>query len=63
MLEIKFDLTEFEEVEIVPISDVHIGSPLCNEAELKRVIDYVLEKPEDPKCARICLLNGDLTAI
>ena len=61
MLEIKFDLTEFEEVEIVPISDVHMGSPLCNEAELKRVIDYVLEEPEDPKCARICLLNGDLT--
>ena len=61
MLEIRFDLTEFEEVEIVPIADVHMGSPLCNEAELKRVVDYILEEPEDPKCARICLLNGDLT--
>ena len=61
MLEIKFDLTAFEEVEIIPIADVHIGNPLCNEAELKRIVDYISEEPENPKCARICLLNGDLT--
>lgn len=61
MLKIEFDLLNFEEVEIVPIADVHIGNPLCNEAELKRIVDYILEEPEDPKCARICILNGDLT--
>lgn len=61
MLKIVFDLLDFEEVEIVPIADVHIGNPLCNEAEFKRIIDYVLEEPDNPKTARICLLNGDLT--
>ena len=61
MLKIVFDLLDFEEVEVVPISDVHLGNKLCNEAEFKRVIDYILEEPENPKCARICLLNGDLT--
>ena len=60
MLEIKFD-SPCESLEIVCISDVHIGNPLCNEAELKRIIDYVLEEPEDEKMGRICLLNGDLT--
>ena len=61
MLEIVFDLGSFENVEIVPIADVHIGNPNCHEAELKRIIDYILEEPSDPKMARICLLNGDLT--
>lgn len=61
MLTIKFELPKSEWVEIVPIADVHIGNPLCDEAELKRTIDYVLEEPDDPKGARICLLNGDLT--
>lgn len=61
MLEINFDLSSFESVELVPLSDVHLGHPLCDEAEFKRLIDYILEEPDDPKCARICLLNGDLT--
>lgn len=61
MHKITFDLMDFEEVEIVPIADVHIGNPLCNEAEFKRIIDYVKEEPDNPKRARICLLNGDLT--
>lgn len=61
MLVIKYELPESENVEIVPIADVHIGNPLCNEAEFKRVVDYVLEEPSDPKTARVCLLNGDLT--
>lgn len=61
MLTINFDLTEFENVEIVPVADVHIGNELCNEAEFKKIVDYVLEEPDDPRCARICLLNGDLT--
>lgn len=61
MLEIVFDLKNFEGVEVIPIADVHIGNPLCNEAMLKQTIDYILEEPSDPKMARICLLNGDLT--
>lgn len=61
MLTIDFNLPLSEEVEIVPIADVHIGNKLCDEAEFKRTIDYILEEPADPKCARICLLNGDLT--
>ena len=61
MLKIIFDLSEFEGVEIVPVADVHCGNELFAEAEFKRTIDYILEEPEDPKMARICLLNGDLT--
>lgn len=61
MLTINFDLTAFESVEIVPVADVHCGNELWNEAEFKKTIDYILEEPDDPRCARICLLNGDLT--
>ena len=61
MLTISFDLGNFESVEICPISDVHIGNPLCREGLFKEYIDYILQEPDDPKCARICLLNGDLT--
>lgn len=61
MLITEFDLSKFEEVEIVPIADVHLGSPQCNEALLKGVIDYILQEPENPKRARITCLNGDLT--
>lgn len=61
MLEINFDLTQFESVELIPLADVHLGNPLCAEAEFKRMVDYILEEPNDPTCARICLLNGDLT--
>lgn len=61
MLEINFDLTQFESVELIPLADVHLGNPLCDEAEFKRMVDYILEEPSDSNCARICLLNGDLT--
>lgn len=61
MLTIRYELPESEWVEVVPIGDVHIGNPLCSESDLKRTIDYILEEPDDPKGARICLLNGDLT--
>lgn len=61
MLQIKFDLCNFDSVELVPIADVHIGSPLCQEGKFKEIVDYILEEPDDPKMARICLLNGDLT--
>ena len=61
MLQINFDLSSFEELEIVTLADVHLGHPLCDEAELKRIIDYIKEEPINEKCGRICLLNGDLT--
>ena len=61
MLKIVFDLTQFEEVELIPIADVHIGSPLCDISSLHETISYVLKEPENVNRARICLLNGDLT--
>lgn len=61
MLQIKFDLPESESVELIPIGDTHCGNPLFDEATFKATIDYIMEEPDDPKCARICLLNGDLT--
>lgn len=61
MLKVVFDLTEFEEVELVPIADCHVGHLLSDIQLLHDTIAYVNQEPEDPKCARICLLNGDLT--
>ena len=61
MLEIKFDLTDFESVELINLADIHIGHPLCQEHIFKEIVDYINEEPDDPKMARICLLNGDLT--
>ena len=61
MLKIIFDLTDFEEVEICPIADCHIGNPLADIQYLHDMISYVNSEPDNPKCARICLLNGDLT--
>ena len=61
MLKIIFDLTDFEEVELIPIADCHIGNPLADIQALHDMISYVNSEPENPKCARICLLNGDLT--
>lgn len=61
MLKIVFDLTQFERVEIVPIADVHIGNILCDIQALHDIISYVAKEPDDPNCARICVLNGDLT--
>lgn len=61
MLKIDFRLPLSEEIELVPLGDVHIGSPQCDEASFKAAVDYILEEPSNPKCARVCLLNGDLT--
>lgn len=38
MLTISFDLGNFESVEICPISDVHIGNPLCREGLFEDII-------------------------
>lgn len=61
MLENVFDLSTCESVELIPIGDVHIGNPLCAESEFAKVVEYIKQEPSDPKCARVCILNGDLT--
>ena len=61
MLKIVFDLSQFESVEVVPIADCHVGNVLADIQSLHDTISYVMKEPDDPKCARICLLNGDLT--
>lgn len=61
MLDIQFDLTHFTEAEIIDLSDWHIGNPLCDEALIKNVCDYIMQEPENPKRARVCFMNGDIT--
>ena len=61
MLQINFDLSQFDSVEIVPVADCHCGNKLFQYHILKQTIDYILDEPDDPRMARICLLNGDLT--
>lgn len=47
--------TDFKELEIIPIADVHYGNPLFSQSHFNRVINFVLEKPN-----RRVILNGDL---
>lgn len=61
MLKIDFDLTEFTDLEIIPLADIHIGNELCDIGALKNIIEYINDEPANPSTARICLLNGDLT--
>lgn len=44
-----------EEIEIVPIADVHIGDPNSDIKMFKEMVQYVLENPN-----RYVILNGDL---
>lgn len=44
----------YNEVEIVLLSDLHVGSEACDMDLIKRVIDYIAEKDN-----RRCLLLGD----
>lgn len=43
------------EIEIIPISDIHYGDPLCNLTLLTNIINYI--KNNDNV---YCILNGDL---
>jgi len=47
--------SNLEEIEIVPIGDVHAGDEFYDEKLFKRVVSYILEKPN-----RYTILNGDL---
>lgn len=53
---IRVDLpSDIENIEIIPIGDVHIGEELTDERMFKDTIKYILEKPN-----RFVILNGDL---
>ncbi len=47
--------SEMDTVTIVPISDLHYGSPLCSLKHFERTVDFVARNPE----ARV-ILNGDM---
>ena len=52
---IKVELPYFDEIEVIPIADVHIGDEWTNINIVKNTIDYVLANPN-----RFVILNGDL---
>jgi len=47
--------TKSNEIEIVPLGDLHIGDPNCNIDLIKQTIDYIANTKN---C--YCILNGDL---
>ena len=49
------ELPQFEELEIYPLADVHIGDPLHDKKRLKQFIQEVLEKEN-----RYVIVNGDV---
>ena len=52
---VNFTIKDKKEIEIVPLADLHIGSPQCDELLIKEVCDYIAKKPN---CYTI--LNGDI---
>ena len=46
---------EFETVEFLPLSDMHIGSPFFHAELFKKYVDYIKAAPN-----RYCILNGDM---
>lgn len=55
MKSIKCDLPYFDSIEILPLSDLHIGDSLCDFGLIKERIDYI---KSTPNC--FCILDGDL---
>lgn len=51
---INFDI-DAKEIQIVPLADLHIGSPECDQELIKEVCDYIAKTPN---CYTI--LNGDI---
>jgi len=47
--------SDFEEVLVIPISDVHYGDPLCSEHHYNRILETLLMVPN-----AFTILNGDL---
>ena len=52
---IQVELPYFDEIEVIPFADVHVGDEWTNITMVKNVIDFVLAKPN-----RFVILNGDL---
>jgi len=46
---------EHEQAIIVPLADLHLGDPLCNEKTITDYINYIKDTPN-----AYCILNGDL---
>lgn len=55
---IKRELDNFDNIEIIPISDTHIGDKCLNKQLLKKTLEYI---KNTPNC--YCILNGDLCNI
>ena len=56
MQTIKIDLPEtLKDVELIPLSDAHIGDPLADEQAFRGWLRYIAETPN-----AYCVLNGDL---
>jgi len=55
---IKVELPYFDTIEVIPISDTHIGEEFADVESLKAVVRWVLLKPN-----RFVILNGDIMNI
>ena len=51
-----FSESEFKTIEIIHLTDVQFGHINCNVPQLKKYLDWILDKPN-----RYILLGGDLT--
>ena len=51
---VNFDV-DFNEIEIIPLADWHIGNELTDIELIKETCDYITSKPNV-----FCLINGDL---
>lgn len=52
---LKHDLGDFEEIEILPIADLHLGDIRSDYKRIMGYLDYIKEKPN-----AFTILNGDL---
>lgn len=52
---IKCDLPYFEDIEIHPMSDLHIGDALCDYKSIRERIEHIKNTPN-----AFCILDGDL---
>lgn len=55
---IRVELGDFRTIEVIPISDAHLGDECSDVSSLRSVVKYVLEAPN-----RFVILNGDLMNI
>lgn len=53
---IRVELPSFDRIELIPLSDMHLGDPLTDEVAIENTIKYILEQPN-----RFVVINGDIT--